>query len=68
MGLVDREERDLDAGELGDEALVVEALGRDVEQAELAPAQPVETSRTSSSERLESMRAAGTPSAASASI
>ena len=37
--LVDGEERDLHARELGHEALVVEALGRHVEQAELAAAQ-----------------------------
>ena len=39
--LVDGEQRDLHARELGHEALVVEALGRDVEQAQLAPAQSV---------------------------
>ena len=67
--LVDREERDLDARELRDEALVVEALRRDVEQAQLAAAQPLgDVAQPPSSERLESMRAAGTPSAASASI
>ena len=41
MGLVDCEERDLHARELRHEALVVEALRRHVEQAELAPAQPL---------------------------
>ena len=39
MRLVDGEERDLHARQLSDEALVVEALGRHVEQAELAAAQ-----------------------------
>jgi hypothetical protein len=37
--LVHGEQRDLHARELGHEALVVEALGCDVEQAELAPPQ-----------------------------
>jgi hypothetical protein len=39
--LVDGEERDRRAFELGEETLVVEALGRDVEQLEAALAQAV---------------------------
>ena len=40
--LVDREERDPRARELGEEALVVEALRRDVEELQRAGAEPVE--------------------------
>jgi hypothetical protein len=66
--LVHREERDPGAAELLQEALVVEALRRDVEQAQRAVAQPGPTARASSALSELSSRAAAIPRARSASI
>ena len=66
--LVDREQRDRRLGELGEEALVVEPLGRDVEELQAAGAETVGDVARLGCSRLESSRAASTPWRTSASI